>query len=220
MYRRRRGRRNKLMSNIYYRATAGRRIFVRKNMILPVIAYGHTILRTACAEVKDFTGLHPLVADMWQTLEGARGVGLAAPQVNRPLRLFIVESESTFAHLSEEERQALFPDGAGIRETFINPHITAVSEHTWEDEEGCLSIPGLWARVQRPWSITIDYLDAALQRQVRTFAGLTARMIQHEYDHLDGRLYFDHLPPLQKKLLAAKLEKVRKGHYRAGYPMK
>ncbi|MBC9913060.1 peptide deformylase [Chitinophaga varians] len=190
-------------------------------MILPVIAYGHPVLRTACAAVPaDMAGLPQLIADMWQTLERARGVGLAAPQVNQPLRLFIVESQSTFAHLGEEERLTLFPDGAGIRETFINPKITAVSEQTWEDEEGCLSIPGLWARVRRPWSITIDYLDAALQPQVRTCAGLTARMVQHEYDHLDGRLYFDHLLPLQKKLLAGKLEKVRKGYYRAGYPMK
>lgn len=209
------------MSNIYYTATDGHLIFVVKNMILPIIAYGHTVLRTACTEVPvDFAGLNKLVADMWQTLGDARGVGLAAPQVNQPLRLFIIESQSTFAQLNKEERATLFPDGAGIRETFINPMITAVSEHTWEDEEGCLSIPGLWARVKRPWSITMEYLDAECQRQARTFTGLTARMIQHEYDHLDGRLYFDHLSPLQKKLLAAKLEKVRKGHYQAGYPMK
>ncbi|NML38187.1 peptide deformylase [Chitinophaga sp. G-6-1-13] len=190
-------------------------------MILPIIAYGHTVLRTTCTDIPaDFDGLPQLMADMWQTLESSRGVGLAAPQVNRPLRLFIVESQSTFEHLDEDERLTLFPDGGGIRETFINPVITVASAQTWEDEEGCLSIPGLWARVKRPWSITIEYLDATLQRQVRTYTGLTARMVQHEYDHLDGRLYFDHLPPLQKKLLAGKLEKVRKGHYRAAYPMK
>jgi peptide deformylase len=190
-------------------------------MILPIIAYGHTILRTPCREVPaDFPGLSRLVADMWQTLEGARGVGLAAPQVNQPLRLFIVESRSTFELLDPAERDTLFPDNTGIRETFINPRITAVSPETWEDEEGCLSIPGLWAPVKRPWRITIEYLDAGLQPQERTFAGLTARMIQHEYDHLEGRLYPDLLSPLQRKLLSGKLEKIRKGRYRAGYPMK
>lgn len=190
-------------------------------MILPIIAYGHTMLRTPCNEVPaDFPGLRALVENMWQTLAGACGVGLAAPQVHQPLRLFIVESQSTFEHMSPEERARLFPDGAGIRETFINPRITAVSAEHWEDEEGCLSIPGLWARVRRPWSVSIEYLDADLQPQRRTYAGLTARMIQHEYDHLEGRLYLDHLSPLQRKLLAGKLEKVRKGRYRTGYPMK
>ncbi|QJB30166.1 peptide deformylase [Chitinophaga oryzae] len=190
-------------------------------MILPVMAYGHTILRTPCTEVPaDFPGLAELVENMWQTLAGARGVGLAAPQVNQPLRLFIVESRSTFNQLGPEERARLFPDGAGIRETFINPRITAVSAEDWEDEEGCLSIPGLWAPVRRPWSITIEYQDADLRPRRRTCAGLTARMIQHEYDHLEGRLYLDLLSPLQRKLLAGKLEKVRKGRYRAGYPIK
>ncbi|SKA32572.1 Polypeptide deformylase [Chitinophaga eiseniae] len=126
-------------------------------MILPIIAYGHTILRTPCADVPaDFPGLRELVENMWQTLAAARGVGLAAPQVHQPLRLFIVESQSTFDHLGPEERARLFPAGAGIREVFINPKITPVSR----------------------------------------------------------------LSPLQRKLLAGKLEKVRKGWYRTAYPMK
>lgn len=198
-----------------------RSIFVVKNMILPIVAYGHTILRTPCKDVPaGFPGLQELVQNMWQTLTGAHGVGLAAPQVNQPLRLFIVESRSSFDQFSPEERSRLFPAGAGIRETFINPRITAISKEEWEDEEGCLSIPGLWALVRRPWSITIEYLNADLQPQRQTYAGLTARMIQHEYDHLEGRLYLDHLSPLQRKLLAGKLEKVRKGRYSAAYPMK
>ncbi|WP_212003335.1 peptide deformylase [Chitinophaga sp. HK235] len=190
-------------------------------MILPIVAYGHSQLRTRCETVPpDYPSLQQLITNMWQTLYGANGCGLAAPQVNVPLRLFLVESQSTFNLLSPEEQTTLFPEGTGIRETFINPEITDRSAETWEEEEGCLSIPGLRASVTRPWSITIRYEDAAGTQHTRSFAGLTARMIQHEYDHLEGRLYLDYLAPIKRKLMARKLEYIRTGRFRAPYPMK
>jgi peptide deformylase len=187
-------------------------------MILPVLLYGSGMLRRPALPVTaNDAALQQLLADMWETLYQASGVGLAAPQVNRPLRLFIVDSLQTWQQMDGQERASHFAGDTGIRETFINPAITRYSAETCTDTEGCLSIPSLAAEVERPFSITIEYLDAQWIQHRRVFSGLTARMIQHEYDHIEGRLYLDHLPALKRTLLKNKLKKITEGKVHVPY---
>ncbi|QNL48761.1 peptide deformylase [Olivibacter sp. SDN3] len=186
-----------------------------------ILAYGHHILKQKCNDIeKDYPELDKLIADMWETMENANGCGLASPQIGLPVRLFIVDSKSTFDNLGEEERKFYFPqDDKGIMETFINAKIIQRSEELWEDEEGCLSIPNLFYKVKRNWAITIEYYNRNFKKQIRTFSGTTARMIQHEYDHTEGVLYLDYLKPLTKRLMASKLQKILKGQIVPTYPM-
>lgn len=187
-----------------------------------ILAYGHQILKQKCNDVeKDYPELDKLIDDMWETMENANGCGLASPQIGLPIRLFIVDSKSTFDNLGEEDRKFYFPqDDKGIMETFINDNIIQRSEKLWEDEEGCLSIPNLFYKVKRNWAITIEYYNRNFEKQIRTFSGTTARMIQHEYDHTEGILYLDYLKPLTKKLLEGKLKKIARGQIKTRYPMK
>lgn len=186
-----------------------------------ILAYGHHILKQKCNDIeKDYPELDKLIADMWETMENANGCGLASPQIGLPIRLFIVDSKSTFDNLGEEDRKFYFPqDDKGIMETFINAKIIQRSEELWEDEEGCLSIPNLFYKVKRNWAITIEYYNRNFKKQIRTFSGTTARMIQHEYDHTEGVLYLDYLKPLTKRLMASKLQKILKGQIVPTYPM-
>lgn len=186
-----------------------------------ILAYGHHILKQKCNDIeKDYPELDKLIADMWETMENANGCGLASPQIGLPVRLFIVDSKSTFDNLGEEDRKFYFPqDDKGIMETFINAKIIQRSEELWEDEEGCLSIPNLFYKVKRNWAITIEYYNRNFEKQIRTFSGTTARMIQHEYDHTEGVLYLDYLKPLIKRLMASKLQKILKGQIVPAYPM-
>lgn len=191
-------------------------------MKLPILAYGHPLLRTACREITaSFPRLDALICNMWDTMKAANGCGLAAPQVGQDIRLFIVDSKTTFDHLAPDERDGYFaPGDEGIAETFINARITHRSEETWEDPEGCLSIPGITQAVRRSWAITINYCNTNFEKQTKTFSGATARMIQHEYDHTEGIFYLDHLSPLKRKLLDAKLKRIAKGNVAVNYPMK
>ncbi|MCU7694828.1 peptide deformylase [Haoranjiania flava] len=186
-----------------------------------ILAYGHHILKKKCNDIeKDYPELDKLIADMWETMENANGCGLASPQIGLPVRLFIVDSKSTFDNLGEEDRKFYFPqDDKGIMETFINAKIIQRSEELWEDEEGCLSIPNLFYKVKRNWAITIEYYNRNFEKQIHTFSGTTARMIQHEYDHTEGVLYLDYLKPLTKRLMASKLQKILKGQIVPAYPM-
>lgn len=171
-------------------------------MILPIIAYGAAILRQRCEIITPATaGTGELIRDMWTTLERANGAGLAAPQVNRPVRLFIVSTDD-------------------FKNVFINPEILWYSEDTTYDAEGCLSIPGIWEDVPRGAAITIQYQDEHFIKHTATFSGNIARVIQHEYDHIDGKLYLDYLSPLKKKLLKNKLRAITKGKVKTAYPMK
>ena len=187
-----------------------------------ILAYGHHILKQKCNDVeKDYPELDKLIDDMWETMENANGCGLASPQIGLPIRLFIVDSKSTFDNLGEEERKLYFPKNEkGIMETFINANIIQRSEELWEYEEGCLSIPNLFYKVKRNWAITIEYYNRDFEKQIRTFSGTTARMVQHEYDHTEGVLYLDYLKPLTKSLVASKLQKILKGQIVPSYPMK
>jgi peptide deformylase len=168
------------------------------------------MLRERCRDIDaDYPQLGQLIDNLFETMEKANGCGLAASQTGLPIRLFVVDSKSTFDKLDTTDRVLYFPPGdTGIVETFINARMIDHSEDTWADNEGCLSIPGITQPIVRPWSITIEYLDRSFTRQIRTFAGSTARMIQHEYDHTEGILILDHLKPLQRKMLEGKLRKI------------
>lgn len=187
-----------------------------------ILAYGHNILKQKCKDIeKNYPELDKLIADMWETMQNANGCGLAAPQIGLPIRLFVVDSKTTFENLDETNRKIYFAqDDKGIMETFINAKIIELSDQLWEDEEGCLSIPNLLQPVKRPWTIIIEYYNKDFERKKRTYSGTTARMIQHEYDHTEGILYLDYLKPLTKKLMEGKLKKIIKGQIQSKYPMK
>ena len=188
----------------------------------PILVYGLSILKQKCNYIeKNYPELDKLIADMWETIKNANGCGLASPQIGLPIRLFVVDSKTTFENLDEADREIYFDkDDKGIMETFINAKIIERSAELWEDEEGCLSIPNLAQKVARHWTITIEYCDKYFEPQTKTFSGTTARMIQHEYDHTEGILYLDYLKPLTKKLMDGKLKRIVKGQILTKYPMK
>ncbi|MBL0310858.1 MAG: peptide deformylase [Bacteroidetes bacterium] len=181
-------------------------------MVLPIVAYGDPILRKKGEEIKkNYPGLAELIKNMFDTMEQAKGVGLAAPQVNKAIRLFIVDSRKMY----DDE------DGdIGIREVFINAQLLSESGMEWAYEEGCLSIPQIREDVFRQETIRIKYLDNEFRPQEKEFNGLTARVIQHEYDHIEGKLFIDYLKPLKKSLLKSKLDKISKGEVSVDYKMK
>jgi peptide deformylase len=189
-------------------------------MILPVVAYGHSVLRQKCKEIgPDYPELSELIDDMWETIYPAEGSGLAAPQINHPIKLFIVDSHEIYIRMNEEEQAEFFEGDQGIKETFINAKIIEYSNELWVEEEACLSIPELSEEIKRSWSITIEYLDRNYQKQVKNFSGTTARVIQHEYDHIRGKLYIDYVNPVKRKLLNGKLTRISKGQVRTKYKM-
>lgn len=190
-------------------------------MILPIVSYGHSVLRQKCKEINlDYPGLSMLIDNMWETLYPANGCGLAAPQVNHLIKLFIVDSKETYDSLVQEDRDEFFEGDRGILETFINAKIIHYSDDVWIEKEGCLSVPTLNEEVERSWSITIEYADRNFQRQKKTFHGTTARMIQHEYDHTEGKLFIDYVKPITRRLLNGKLTKISKGQVNTKYKMK
>lgn len=188
-------------------------------MILPIIAYGAPILRKVAQDIQeDYPDLDKFIEDMWETLYASNGVGLAAPQVNRDIRLFLVDSEVVFSNMEEGEENP-YPDGPGIKRVFINARIIDFEGEPWSYNEGCLSIPKINEDVARPESVTIEYLDESFQPHTETFSGITARIIQHEYDHIEGKLFIDYLKPLKKKLLQRKLSDITKGKVQVNYKM-
>lgn len=188
-------------------------------MILPIVAYGHPVLRKMCEDITpDYPQLEQLIANMWETMYGSNGVGLAAPQINRPIRLFVVDSEQIINSLEEDEKKD-YPGDNGIKQVFINAHIVETDGEEWAYNEGCLSIPKVREDVYRPESVTLRYVDEKFQPQERTFTGITARVIFHEYDHIDGKLFIDHLKPLKKRMIKGKLEDISKGKVSVDYKM-
>lgn len=180
-------------------------------MILPIVSYGNAVLKTEAEEIgPDYPGLRTLLADMFETMYEARGVGLAAPQVNLSIRLFIVDADP----FGDEE-----PLAAGFKKVFINP---VILERTGEEvlfEEGCLSFPGIREEIMRPESIRIRYRDENFAEQEETYVGILARIIQHEYDHIEGILMVDHLSNLKKIVLKRRLKELTLGQVKAGYKM-
>ena len=184
-------------------------------MILPVYAYGHPVLKRVGVDVDPGDeNLPKLLADMWETMYNADGVGLAAPQIGKSLRIFLVDT----AQLEEDGKE--IEGGPGIKRAFINAHKLEEDGEPWSYEEGCLSIPHVRGDVERPAEITLRYLDDDLTERTETFRGMNARVIQHEYDHIDGVLFVDHVKPLKRRLINGKLEKIRKGKVNADYRLR
>jgi|SRR5438105_6997900 len=189
-------------------------------MILPIIAYGHPILRKVAGDITpDYPDLQKLIEDMWETMYNSNGVGLAAPQVNHSIRLFIVDSSQIFANMDEDEKKADYPDKPGIQQVFINAHISALDGEEWCYNEGCLSIPKIREDVYRSEEVRLRYVDENFLPNTATFKGITGRVILHEYDHIEGKLFIDHLKPLKRKLLKGKLEDISKGKIKVDYRM-
>lgn len=188
-------------------------------MILPITAYGDPVLRKKAKEISaDYPNLNELLNNMWETMYGAYGVGLAAPQVGLPIRIFLVDT-SPFAEdedLSEEEKKEL----AGLKKAFINARILEEKGDEWAFNEGCLSIPDIREDVFRKPEITIEYYDEDFNRHTETYKGLAARVIQHEYDHIEGILFTDKLSSLKKRLIKGKLANISKGKIQVDYRMK
>ena len=188
-------------------------------MILPIVAYGSPILRKVCADITpDYPGLEKLVADMWETMYNSNGVGLAAPQINKDIRLFVMDSEQIFTN-QEEDEKGEYPDEPGYKGIFINAHIVELNGKEWIYNEGCLSIPKIREDIMRNESVTLQYVDEKFSPHTTTFIGLTARVILHEYDHIDGKLFIDHIKPLKRTLLKRKLDDISKGKINVDYRM-
>lgn len=181
-------------------------------MVLPIVAYGDPVLRRIGVEItKDYPNLDKLLADMFETMERSKGVGLAAPQINKAIRLFVIDSTRMYDEGEKNE---------GIREVFINAKMIEELGKEWPYEEGCLSIPGIRDEVSRQEKIRIQYYDQHFKKHEKDFTGLTARVIQHEYDHIEGKLFIDHLKPLRRSLLKGRLDKISKGKVDVEYKMK
>jgi peptide deformylase len=190
-------------------------------MIFPIVAYGHPILRKVSSDIgPEYPGLDKLIADMWETMYASNGVGLAAPQINRDIRLFVVDSAQIFTNMDEDERREdNYPDDPGVKQVFINAHIVEEHGDDWPYNEGCLSIPRIREDIYRAEEVTLTFLDEKFEQHTRTFSGITGRIILHEYDHIDGKLFIDYLSPLKRKLLKRKLDDISKGNIKTDYKM-
>lgn len=184
-------------------------------MIYPIVAYGNPVLKKEAEELPEGSDLTQLIQDLYSTMDHAYGVGLAAPQINQGVRLFVIDS-SLMLDEDEEEK--------GIRRVFINPILLDEYGDSFAFEEGCLSIPDVRAEIIRPEKLTLEYYDENWNLKEEEFSGMTARVIQHEYDHLEGILFVDYLKGLKKRMIQSKLIDISKGKvstdYRMIYPLK
>lgn len=181
-------------------------------MKYPIYVYGSSILRKETEEItKDYPNLSVLLEDMFDTMYASDGVGLAAPQIGRDVRIFVVDASP----MADEE-----PELEGFKRVFINAHIYEYGVEFDYFEEGCLSVPGIREDVLRPTSIRIKYLDENFVEHDEEFSGFAARVVQHEYDHLDGKMFVDRVAQLRKQLIKSKLDKIAKGDYKSAFPCK
>jgi len=187
-------------------------------MIYPIVAYGDPILRKVTRPLeKDEINLQKLSDDLFETMHESAGVGLAAPQVGLGIRVFVVDGTAMNEDEEEEDKD---PTLEGFKKIFINPEIIEEDGDDWAFEEGCLSIPGIRGEVYRPEIVTIRYLDIDWIEQLETYEGMAARIIQHEYDHLHGKLFTDYLPALKRQLLKRKLSDISRGIVDVDYRMR
>lgn len=181
-------------------------------MVLPIVAYGDPILKKEAEEIDiNHPDLKKIIENMYETMYAAHGVGLAAPQVGLSYRLFIIDADP----FKDE-----YPELEGYKKTFINPVILEESGKKWTFNEGCLSIPGIREDVERQPDIVVEYYNDKLELVEETFTGVVARVIQHEYDHIEGVLFTDRINPLRKRLLKGKLADITKGKVDVDYRMK
>jgi peptide deformylase len=188
-------------------------------MILPIVGYGEPVLRTVCDDITpDYPQLKETVANMFETMYNAYGVGLAAPQVGLPIRLFIVDTTpfSDDEELDEKEKNEL----ENFKKVFINATMLKEEGEEWGFNEGCLSIPDVREDVYRKERITIEFYDEDFNKHTETYDGMIARVIQHEYDHIEGILFTDHISTLKKQLIKKKLQNIMEGKSRPDYKMK
>lgn len=180
-------------------------------MILPIVAYGHPVLKHKAEEIEsDYPDLQQLIKDMFKTMYHSEGVGLAAPQINRSIRLFVIDADAF---------HETYPEAKDFKKVFINPEIIEYSEDTWIFREGCLSLPDMNEDVVRPNKITINYLDENFVEHEEEFDGIKARIIQHEYDHLEGKVYVDRVAPMRKMMIKNKLRNISEGNVAVDYKM-
>jgi len=188
-------------------------------MILPVVAYGSPILRKVCEHITpDYPGLSKLISDMWETVYNSNGVGLAAPQINKPIRLFVVDTIQVVEDFNDEDKRK-YPDEEPIKQVFINAQKIEDTGDIWAYNEGCLSIPKVREDIQRPRQVRIKYMDEHFVEKEGVFHGITARVIQHEYDHIEGKLFIDYLSQLKKRLIKKKLDDISNGKVKTDYRM-
>lgn len=187
-------------------------------MILPIYAYGQPVLKKVAEEIgPDYADLPKLLDDMWETMYAAEGVGLAAPQIGLSIRLFLVD---TIKPQEDDEEPPKEPRQPGIKKVFINAEMLEETGKEWAFEEGCLSIPDVRGDVDRPPFIRIRYQDENFVQHEETFDGVNARVIQHEYDHIEGKLFTEKMKPLKRRLVKRKLDKIRKGEIKSDYRLK
>ncbi|WNJ20886.1 peptide deformylase [Pontibacter sp. G13] len=183
-------------------------------MILPIVGFGHPSLRVRAEDITpDYPKLAELIENMFETMYHAHGVGLAAPQVNLPIRIFVADGSPMDGTFEGEEME-------GWKKVFINPQIVEENGDLWAYEEGCLSIPDVREMVKRPEEVTLRYMNEEFEEKTETFKGMQARIIQHEYDHLEGVLFTDHISQMRRRMNKGRLNKISKGEINAGYPMK
>ena len=181
-------------------------------MILPVYLYGQPVLRKEAEDIeKEYAELKTLIENMYETMYHSEGVGLAAPQIGLPIRVIVIDGDV----MGED-----FPECAGFKRTLINPEIIAFNDEKISYDEGCLSLPGIHEAVSRPTQITLRYVDENFEPKEETLRGFAARIVQHEYDHLEGKLFIDHISPIRKQLIKAKLNNILKGKVRCSYRTK
>ncbi len=185
-------------------------------MLLPVYAYGQPVLRKVSAQIgPEYPDLQELIANMWDTMYHADGVGIAAPQVGHGIRLFVIDTEQVDRKAGTEA-----PTDIPFKQVFINAQMLTESSKPWTYEEGCLSIPDIRGDVERPEGIRIRWQDENFQEHEAEFSGINARVIQHEYDHIEGVLFTERLKPLKKRLIQRRMEAIREGRVKTDYKMR
>jgi len=182
-------------------------------MVLPIYIYGQPVLRKVAEDITpDYPELQQLISDMWETLAESEGIGLAAPQIGRAIRLSVIDLDV----LSDD-----LPEYKGFRRVYINPHIVELDDtKTDSSEEGCLSLPAIHEKVVRPTRIHVQWQDEQFQQHDEWVEGYLARVMQHEFDHLDGHMFIDRISPLRRQLIKSKLKSLTLGRYRCGYKTK
>ncbi len=195
-------------------------------MVLPVVVYGDPVLRKMGVDIdKNYEGLETLIANMFETMYAANGVGIAAPQIGKAIRLFVIDA-SPFAEVDEddEEEEKLSKKELtflkNFKRVFINAKIIEEKGEEWKFNEGCLSIPKIREDVSRNENVTIEYYDEHFKKHTETLGGLAARVVQHEYDHIEGKLFTDKISAFKRKLIAGKLNDISKGKFNADYKTK
>ncbi|MBR6077664.1 MAG: peptide deformylase [Paludibacteraceae bacterium] len=182
-------------------------------MILPIYTYGQPVLRKVAQDIdKDYPELKELIANMWETLASSEGIGLAAPQIGLPIRVVVIDLDP----LKED-----FPEYDGFKKVYINAHIEEYDDSETEtSSEGCLSLPAIHENVKRPTRIRVTYQDENFTEHDEWVEGYLARVMQHEFDHLEGKMFIDRITPLRKQLIKSKLKALLQGRFRTGYKVK